>query len=102
MRDDCIVVTANEEEMVLEQFIQLDSISKHLILDMRDLDSVSEYCASKCIEAKAHLKRKSLSLVLVLSEQSIQELPEILSAAPTLLEAYDVVELEEMERDLGF
>ncbi len=102
MRDDCTVIATPAEHAVIELFNQLELMTKHLILDMRDLTSISEFCISKCKEAKAQLNSKSLSLVLVLSEQSIQELPEILSAAPTLVEAYDVVDLEEMERDLGF
>ncbi len=102
MRDDCTVFAAPEEGIVLELFKEVELMTKHLILDMRDLTSISEFCISKCKEAKAQLNRKSLSLVLVLSEHFIQELPQILSVAPTLVEAYDVVELEEMERDLGF
>lgn len=40
------------------------------------------------------------SFVLVLDQFSYEELPENLSVVPTIQEAYDFIEMEEMEREL--
>jgi|SaaInl6LU_22_DNA_1037377.scaffolds.fasta_scaffold94110_2 hypothetical protein len=102
MRDDCTVVVTNDEAAVFEQLSHINTIEKHLILDLHKLGVLSEECIINCIQASAFLNGRSLSLVLIVSEKNILELPDSLSVAPTLVEAVDVVELEVMERDLGF
>lgn len=42
------------------------------------------------------------SFVIVSSKIDIDESPEELIIVPTLQEAHDIIEMEEMERDLGF
>ena len=45
---------------------------------------------------------KAKSFVLVDSVERLGQYAEELSAAPTLEEAFDLIEMEEIERDLGF
>ena len=42
------------------------------------------------------------SFILVTDKINVDEIPEELVIVPTLAEAYDIIEMEEMERDLGF
>lgn len=42
------------------------------------------------------------SFVIVTDKARIDEMPEEIIVVPSLKEAYDVIEMEEMERDLGF
>lgn len=42
------------------------------------------------------------SFVLVTDQANLEEMPDEIMVVPTLKEAYDVIEMEEMERDLGF
>jgi hypothetical protein len=51
--------------------------------------------------SKQHKKNKK-SLVLVVDEVDIDKIPQSMSVVPTLLEAHDTIEIEEIERDLGF
>ncbi len=51
--------------------------------------------------SKQHKKRKK-SFVIVASGIDFNSIPETINAVPTLLEAHDVIEIEEIERDLGF
>ncbi len=46
--------------------------------------------------------RANKSLVLLTEDYSYDELPEFISVAPTEEEAVDIIEFEEIERDLGF
>ena len=42
------------------------------------------------------------SFVIVSNKIDLDEIPEELIVVPTIQEAYDIIEMEEMERDLGF
>jgi len=48
-----------------------------------------------------HRKSKR-SFILVTNQFDIDETPDEIVVVPTLQEAYDIIEMEEMERDLGF
>ena len=76
--------------------------SQNLILDLShdkaltlvDLKMFSEM-------AKTHAKGKK-SLVLVTNAVNLNNAPSKLIVVPTVLEAHDIIEMEEIERDLGF
>jgi len=51
--------------------------------------------------SNSHRKSKH-SFVIVCNQLDSDEVPEELMMVPTLQEAHDIVEMEEMERDLGF
>lgn len=51
--------------------------------------------------SSAHKQRK-LSFICVANQVEIDDIPEELSVVPTLEEAEDVLEMDEIERDLGF
>lgn len=51
--------------------------------------------------SKQHKKAKK-SFVLVTSEFDFNAVPTKLTVVPSLLEAHDIIEMEEIERDLGF
>lgn len=51
--------------------------------------------------AQAH-REKGTSFVLIIQGINIDELPEELNVAPTMIEALDIIEMEEIGRDLGF
>ena len=51
--------------------------------------------------AISHLKNNT-SLVIITNHRDIDLLPEEIVTAPTLIEALDIIELDEISRDLGF
>ena len=51
--------------------------------------------------SKLHKKAKK-SFVVVTSEFDYNAVPAKLTVVPSLLEAHDIIEMEEIERDLGF
>mgnify|MGYP000423816030 FL=1 len=51
--------------------------------------------------SKLHKKGKK-SFVLVVDNVDIDKLPLKMTVVPTLMEAHDIIEMEEIERDLGF
>ena len=51
--------------------------------------------------SKQHKKSK-MSFVVVTSDFDYNAVPDKLTVVPSLLEAHDIIEMEEIERDLGF
>ena len=63
-------------------------------LKMEDIKSFTEII-------KAHKKQKK-SIVLVADSLNFNAVPKNIILVPTILEAHDIIEMEEIERDLGF
>ncbi len=74
----------------------------NLILDISKLDNITlneiKFFADL---TKAHKKLKK-SLVLVAKNIDFNKIPAKMIVVPTLQEAHDIIEMEEIERDLGF
>lgn len=47
-------------------------------------------------------KKAKKSFVIVVSELDFNAVSDKLTVVPSLLEAHDIIEMEEIERDLGF
>jgi hypothetical protein len=76
--------------------------SQNLIIDLTHDESVSMIDIKLFLDlSKNHLKEKK-SFVLVTDIINFNDIPTKLTVVPTLLEAYDIIEMEEIERDLGF
>jgi hypothetical protein len=63
-------------------------------LSLEDVKSFSELI-------KLHKKQKK-SIVLVADSVNFNAVPKSIILVPTILEAHDIIEMEEIERDLGF
>lgn len=79
------------------------TFEKHnIILDISQHKEVSDKDIKAFLPlSKIHKKAKK-SFVVVASGVDFNAVPEKLTVVPTLLEAHDIIEMEEIERDLGF
>ncbi|RAR50943.1 ribonuclease Z [Flavobacterium lacus] len=76
--------------------------SQNLILDMsKDKDVDLKQIQLFNDLSKTHKKGKK-SFVMVVQDINFNDVPTKLTVVPTLLEAHDIIEMEEIERDLGF
>lgn len=76
--------------------------NQNLILDMsKDTDVNLKQIKLFSDLSKTHKKGKK-SFVMVVQDIEFNEVPIKLTVVPTLLEAHDIIEMEEIERDLGF
>ncbi|HLA54935.1 MAG TPA: hypothetical protein VK623_02450 [Flavobacterium sp.] len=74
----------------------------NLILDISQDKNTTPKSISQFLPlSKTHRKRKK-SFVIVASGIDFNAVPTSLLVVPTLLEAHDIIEMEEIERDLGF
>jgi hypothetical protein len=75
---------------------------RNIILDLsQDKDITLDTLLSFIILSNRHRKAKK-SFVLVAADLDFNEVPDEMIVVPTLLEAHDIIEMEEIERDLGF
>ena len=76
--------------------------SQNLILDItHDKDVTLKDIKTFSNLSKLHRKEKK-SFVIVAENIDFNEVPVKLIVVPSLLEAHDIIEMEEIERDLGF
>jgi metal-responsive CopG/Arc/MetJ family transcriptional regulator len=74
----------------------------NLILDLsHDKNLTLEIVKSFSELIKWHKKQKK-SIVLVADAVNFNAVPKNIILVPTVLEAHDIIEMEEIERDLGF
>lgn len=76
--------------------------SQNLIVDLsHDKDLTMDDVKLFTDLIKTHAKGKK-SLVLVTNSVNFNTVPKDITLVPTILEAHDIIEMEEIERDLGF
>lgn len=92
-----VIELVKKLEVLYERFkndnliVCLTSLNKILIEDIVEFLQISN----------KHRKAKH-SFVIVTDKVNLDEMPNEIAVVPTLQEAYDIIEMEEIERDLGF
>lgn len=75
--------------------------SQNLIIDLSHDKGVSMTDIKLFLEMAKNQKKEKKSLVLV-ANTDFNDVPTKLTVVPTTQEAHDIIEMEEIERDLGF
>ena len=92
--------TADFQSKIVGQYNSYKS--QNLILDLSHDKEIAMPDIKSFIDlTKLHKKGKK-SLVLVTDNIDFNAVPASVTVVPTLLEAHDIIEMEEIERDLGF
>lgn len=76
--------------------------SQNLIVDLSHDKSITMTDVKLFLEMTKNQKKAKKSIVLVTDAVNFNEVPDQLTVVPTILEAHDIIEMEEIERDLGF
>ena len=74
----------------------------NVIVCLTGLESVLLDELIEFLEVSNTHRGKKHSFVIVTNQVDYDEVPDELVVVPTLQEAFDIIEMEEMERDLGF
>jgi hypothetical protein len=74
----------------------------NIILNLTSLNKLSLQDVLEFLELSNTHKKSKKSFVIVSDKIDLDETPDDIVVVPTLQEAYDIIEMEEMERDLGF
>ena len=78
----------------------IDQLQEHLIVDLSDSE-VSDSDFQWIEKIASDLSDRSLSFVILSEKLTYEVLPETINLCPTLEEAIDLIEFEEIQRDLG-
>lgn len=84
----------NDQYNSFKHYNLILDISKDTTVDVKSIKIFSDLC-------KSHKKAKK-SLILVVEDIDFNKVPTSIIVVPTLLEANDLIEMDEIERDLGF
>jgi len=74
----------------------------NLIINLFSLKDLSVADVNEFLRVSNQHKAAKHSFVIVTDRLSYEDVPEEITIVPTLQEAYDLVEMEEIERDLEF
>jgi uncharacterized protein YhaN len=106
-RDGSITIIAQEKASVktlannIEQ--AYDKYKKyHLIIRLSSLDKISLEDIVEFLRLSNNHRSEKKSFVVVSDSANLDEMPDEIPVVPTLQEAYDIIEMEDIERDLGF
>lgn len=106
-KDENITIITQEKASVVELVKKLDVLYERFKNDnvIINLSSLNKITLEQIVEflqlSNTHRKSKH-SFVIVTDQINLAETPDELVVVPTLKEAYDIIEMEEIERDLGF
>jgi hypothetical protein len=76
---------------------------QNIVIDLSAIKSLKPKHILEFSELNTYNKNKVLkSFVIVVGTMSVSQLPDDIATAPTLQEALDIVDMEEIERDLGY
>jgi cobalamin biosynthesis protein CbiG len=76
--------------------------SQHLVVEVSENLNIDDSKISLLLSIASSYKENGMSFVVIKSGIDIDDFPETLNIVPTLQEAEDVLEMEAIERDLGF
>ena len=107
VQDGNTSIITQENSSIIELLNKIqESYSKikndNIIINLVSLNTISIEEVSEFLELSKNHRKVKHSLVIVSNQLESDDVPEALIIVPTLQEAHDIIEMEEMERDLGF
>jgi hypothetical protein len=75
---------------------------EHLIVQLSNSFNITKEDFSLLLSISASKKESGISFVIISTSANIDDFPEHFNITPTLQEARDILEMEAMERELGF
>ncbi len=106
-KDGTTTIIIQEKSTIVELVKKLQATypkfkNDNVIVNLSVMNKVTLQDIIEFLEISNTHRRAKHSFVIVTDKASLDEMPDELVVVPTLKEAYDIIEMEEMERDLGF
>ena len=98
-----IIPTEDTQENFFSEFSKkyLNFVKNNVIIDFSTLKGVKKEIILLFLQYSKKHKDNGMSFVVVVQGIEIDNLPDEITIAPTLLEAYDIIEMEIIEREIG-
>lgn len=74
----------------------------HLVVRLSSLDKVTLEDVIEFLRLSNNHRSDKKSFVVVSDKANLDDMPDEIVVVPTLQEAFDIIEMEDIERDLGF
>ena len=74
----------------------------HLVVRLSSLDKILLEDVIEFLRLSNNHRSSKKSFVVVSDKADLEDMPEEIIVVPTLQEAFDVIEMEDIERELGF
>lgn len=100
-------IITQEKVSVIELVKKLQTLypkfkNHNIIVALTSLDALTQAEIAEFLELSNTHKAAKHSFVIVSNKIDLDIVPDKLGVVPTIQEAHDIVEMEDMERDLGF
>ncbi|NCO64383.1 MAG: ribonuclease Z [Flavobacteriales bacterium] len=108
LNQDGNISLITQEKATFEELVKKiqDSYSKiknnNIIVNITSLNTLRLQDILAFSELSNNHRKSKHSFVLVSDKVALNNVPDEIIVVPTIQEAYDIIEMEEMERDLGF
>ncbi|TYA56362.1 ribonuclease Z [Formosa maritima] len=102
-----ITIITQEKTSIIELVKKIDVVysrykNDNIIISLTSLNSISLKEIIEFLQLSNTHRKSKHSFVIVSDKVNLDEMPDEIIVVPTIQEAYDIIEMEEMERDLGF
>lgn len=105
--NETTTIITQEKESVVEMVKKLEVIyerfkNDNVIVSLTSLTNIPLENIVEFLQISIKHRKSKHSFVIVSDKVNLDEIPNELIVVPTIQEAYDIIEMEEIERDLGF
>lgn len=76
--------------------------NNHIIVKLSSLENITLEAIIEFLHISNTHRASNKSFVIVTDQVDLDTMPDEIVVVPTLQEAYDIIEMEDIERDLGF
>lgn len=106
-RDGNITIIAQEKASVKTLVNNIEQSyhkykNYHLIIRLSSLEKIKLENIIEFLRLSNNHRNDKKSFVVVSDQVDLDEMPDEIVVVPTIQEAYDIIEMEDIERDLGF
>jgi len=100
-------IITQEKASIIELVKKIEVLYKrfkndNIIVNLTTLNKVPLSDIVEFLQLSNNHRKAKHSFVIVSDKANLNEIPEEIMVVPTLQEAYDIIEMEDIERDLGF
>lgn len=105
-QDNTTIIT-QEESTIPELILEINKLydkykNDNIIVDLITLNKVSTDDILEFLQISNMHRKAKHSFIVVSNTINFDDIPDEIVVVPTLQEGYDIIEMEEIERDLGF
>ncbi len=106
-KEDNITIITQEKVSIIELVKKMNILyerykNDNIIVNLTSLDKISLNKIVEFLQISNKHRSSKHSFVIVTNKVNLDDIPDELVVVPTLQEASDIIEMEEIERDLGF